>query len=315
MNNNDVTTLTPLAMYEHGNAEYRHKVSPEPFPVIVRQKVRYASEIEFSNIRTLTTYNLGDHVPSPDTVSSTPVRRLDPALDKPMVLMIMTHPLKTDIDDISKAMHTLSYWRGGGMTSTMQWRIGADRLWTLHHFDPIPETRSHVIIRQGFMVTSIEDHNGPVENSIYDSEIRRRQEALGRGIHWHRHYASDAPVPGTALHSAGQSTEHQLAQWFAKRLSVPLPDGTEQIVLGTEVVLEGAGGFAYSAIRRGGDILAHRCRFTFSLNDEFNDTLTWIASYESSGWDETYFPAHLAAMLTSPISPFSAAWRKRSGLL
>lgn len=314
MSNNHLPSILPTEMHEHGNPKYRDAVPPEPFPCILRLKIRYASTVGLTNIRTFTTYGLGDCPPSPEIISSTPLRQLDPNLDKPLVLMIMTHPIGTDPHVLSSAMQTMSSWRGSGMKPIVDWSIGKDRMWTLHKFDPIPGTHSHIIVRKGFKMTSIEGLEGAIENSIYEREIARYREAQAQGVHWHRHYASDAPVPGTALHSPDRSTKQQMADWFSKRLSVPLPDGTEQTVLATEVVLKDVGGVAYSAIKRGPHIMAHRCDFAFSLNDEFNDTVTWIASYELSGWDETDFPPRLAAMLTSPASPGSAHWRQRADL-
>lgn len=312
MNDNQFE-FTPVKLYEHGSAEYRKEVPAEPFPVICRETYRTASNIGYPHIRKTTTYHLGDFPRREDTVRLEPLHVMDPEIDDPIVLMILTHPLSTDLEDIEKSLQNISRWRGAGIKPFIQWRKGRDRLWTLHTFDPIPGTHSHIIIRHGFKMSSVEGLHGEIELDVYEEEIRKYREKNNEGIHWHRYYASDAPVPGTALHSPNHSTEEQIGEWFRKRLSVQLPDGTQQKVIGIEIKLNQSGGVAYSAISQGSHILAHRCDFNFSLGDEFNDTLTWTSTYE--GWDEAYYPKHLAALLTPPTTPSAIEWRKRVGIL
>lgn len=305
---------TPIEIHEHGDPERRDRLKPEPFPSIRREVRQYDSTVGSHHVETYTAYTLGGFEPLDSTVSVSALDSFDPALDEPMCLMIIAHPLGTDVEKATEALHSMAYWRGSIYDAPAQTRRGEDRIWTLHKFPPIPGTASHVIIRRGFGMQSVQTLEGPTIPSAYDDQIRRVREADGEGVHWHRHYASDAPVPGTALHSPSVPTERQLEDWFRRRLGVRLPDGTNQCVLGIEVTLEGPGGVAHSAIRRGEDVMAHRCRFAFSPGDVFDDTLTWTASYETSGWDETVFPTNLAAMLTPARSPLAIGWRKRAGI-
>lgn len=308
------SVITPIEMHEHGDPEMRERLKAEPFPAIRREIVQFASDVGSPHVKTFTSYTLGGYEPGDGVVGMSTLDRFDPKQDEPMCLMIIAHPLGTDVEKAAAALHSMAYWRGSIYDAPMMARQGEDRIWTLHKFPPIPGTASHVIIRRGFDMQSIETLDGAVVPWDYDKQVRSVREQNGEGVHWHRHYASDAPVPGTALHSPDRRTEDQLAEWFAHRLAVRLPDGTEQIVLGTQVELKGAGGVAYSAIRRGRHVMAHRCKFAFSPGDIFDDTLTWTASYESSGWDEPVFPASLAAMLTLPASPSATGWRSRAGL-
>lgn len=315
MNDNQSDARTAIEMHEHGVPEYRNVAPSEPFPIIRREKRRYASDIGAPSIQTVTVYTLGDDVPGVGSIRVDQLCRLDPRVDEPMVLMIMTHPLGTDVEAVSNAMRSMAYWRGCGSDHPMQWRIGEDRVWTLHRFNPIPGTASHVIVRKGLRMTAVEGLDGPMNNWDYDMQIRDVRGQNNENVHWHRHYAGDAPVPGTALYSPARSTESQLGEWFSKRLSVPMSDGTDQTVLDIEVTLEGPGGIVHSAIRCGERVMAHRCKFSFMPGDVLGDTLTWTASYENSGWDETVFPEHLAAMLTAPASPLAIGWRRRAGIL
>ena len=171
----DRGSVTPIVMYRHSDPALCAELAPEPFPAIRREIVRHPDGREpFHTTR----YTLGSGASQDDVVSAGVVDRLDAAIDPPVCLMVIAHPPGTDVATVSRSLHMLAYWRGSMVAAPPCWRRGHDRLWTLHRFDPIRDTASHVIVRIGLGMQALEDASGAIAPWEYDHPVHQAVGAV-----------------------------------------------------------------------------------------------------------------------------------------
>lgn len=220
----------------------------------------------------------------------------------------------------SRAMRDVRGWAGLEiMDSYGSIFVGEDRVWMLQEVRPYQDARSHLVIRRGLGMTNVWTPEGQIEVSAFHSEMNdlfiEGQGVDGQRLgSFHRYYAKDAPVPGTALHDQDRDQAEQMAEWFSRRLTTRLPDGSSQSALGIDVVLGGAGGVARAALLQTGasdhHVIAWSAKFAYTPDSRQMDTISWRKTVETDGWSDMDWPDHLIGMLSPPRTEMAARWRR-----
>lgn len=309
----NVLTIVPNTMreYPHGVFTREHDVAPEIFPPIRRVRRAYRTE---DGIARYTVFSI-----DPDEVGMI-VEGPDPALDRPTWFILSAHPTMEAMEAASRAMHDVRGWAGLEiMDSYGSIFVGEDRVWMLQEVRPYQGARSHLVIRRGLGMTNVWTPGGQIEVSTFHSEMNHLF-IEGEGVDgqrlgsFHRYYAKDAPVPGTALHDPDRNQAEQMAEWFSRRLTTRLPDGSNQSALGIDVVLGGAGGVARAALLRTGatdhHVIAWSAKFAYTPGSRQMDTISWRETVETDGWSDMDWPDHLIGMLSPPRTEMAARWRR-----